>query len=1816
MRVAVLTGLACLAASALATAADFSTWQKKIKVTFAGYNKAETLTNFPVLTVFSNGMASGFSYGDFLSNTNQDLRFAASDGVSELNYEIDRWNTNGTSWVWVQVPNIASTNDFIWAYWGKPSVTAPSYTTNGATWSNGYRIVYHFNDPSGNAQDSTANRNTATNVGSGVTFVTNGYVGNAALIDAENDTMLIPPVTNAAFTASLWYFYGDLGSDNGWNTIFVRDGGTYHHLLVQDSSRTIGFYNGSQTLSATVLATNAWYYLTVVVSGTSYKLYLNGDLPPIVNSAAGFFDNTLYNLNRISTYQGSQQAARGRLDEIRFDNAVRSTNWIWACYMTMASNRAFESYGVVQVGGMPLVANAGATNVLSTTADLVGNVTATGTSATAVSVYWDTTDRGTNRLWTYTNGPMTATALGVTTNAATGLSSNTTYWFTYYATNSMGESWATPSLSFKTPGLPAVDNDGGPSNVTPTTATLNGVLTAGVSAQVRVQWGLASGTLDNTNDFGTRSEGPFFTNIAGLTKGTAYSYRCYASNAYGEAWSAVTNFNTSGDLEILSSTNLVWTQSGLFTNDGVRVSGTGTVVTLQVHPIYGTLVEYYFKNLIVTNGATILCKGQTNGPLYDANGKGVSIISSGDVIVGTMSAISADGQGYANTRGPGVGGTGWPGQSGGGYGGVGGDGEVGEVGGTTYGSYAQPLCLGSGGGRYESMWHYAGGAIKITAAGKVQVDGMVTANSQPSPQNFTGAGSGGSIWITAGPTFSGSGVVCANGGTNVNQNYNVGGGGGGRVAVYATANAFSGTVSAYGGVRRYYSSPCGHGAAGTVFVKLASQSYGSLILDNSGLTNTWARGNGAARLATASDTGNYTFDNIVLKRAGYLEIVGTETVNVAQATVNCGTGDVTGKLTWTLGRGSLLLPSAYVVSNFTLALNNGTPEGLTDLVITNGAKLSHWANVSAELYRLNLNLTSLVVCAGSAVDASGKGYEAGYGPGRASGPANPGAGGAGHGGVGGDPFALPGAGGLTYGSALAPTNSGSGGVQAATGITPGGGAVKIVAGDVTVDGTITVDAPSSTKDAYFDTPGSAGSIWIKAANLYGGAAGRITANGASHGGDHYNTGGGGGGRIAIDVNANNFGGQILAYGGARGGPVAGNRSYYGSAGTIYTKTSTGANGDLIVDNNGITDTGSRGNSAAHLALANDAASYTFDNIILRNGGHLEIVGNETLNVTPTTINNGQGDPSGKLTWTMGKGTLSMPANYVVTNYTLALNNGTPASLTDLTLASGAKLTHSANATDETYRLDLALSSFTVNAGAVVDATRKGYSSAQGPGKGYLIAQNDDGTGASHGGVSGRPRAPGGREDVTSPPTYGSLSQPTNMGSGGGGWTTPGGGAVKIVTTGEIAMNGTVTADGTSSTTGYNNDSPGSGGSIWLQCSRLSGTTAAAITARGGTHGADYYDTGGAGGGRIAIYTPDNGYSGLILADGGLGRSSSFAGGNGTILIKRPTQTYGTLVINATNVVETPSAARLSASNDVATWAFDELVLTNRGRLEVVSGQTLDLSGAVVQGGGGTLVNNGTVNLPANHTITNYTLEINQGALLKGVQFLTVASGGVITHTLNSSNETYRMDFSVPNLTIQAGGQVSADRKGFNSSYGPGAANALYKGSSYGGVGLNYSAGPYGSATAPTNLGSGGFLWSDQKRAGGAIKLTVRKTLVVDGTITARGETNATLYGSAASGGSIWLDVGRLSGSGSIRADGLANNQGWNGGSGGGRIAIGYAKGGLPNMPAFGLYTNRETISTNITVKGGYNIGADGPEDGSIYIYQAVRPAEGSLFTLY
>ena len=75
---------------------------------------------------------------------------------------------------------------------------------------------------------------------------------------------------------------------------------------------------------------------------------------------------TLSDVN-IARENGGQRYLNARMDEVRISNVARSTNWLWATYLNIASNNAFNSHGPVTAIG-----NANVPPVLST----IGNQTA------------------------------------------------------------------------------------------------------------------------------------------------------------------------------------------------------------------------------------------------------------------------------------------------------------------------------------------------------------------------------------------------------------------------------------------------------------------------------------------------------------------------------------------------------------------------------------------------------------------------------------------------------------------------------------------------------------------------------------------------------------------------------------------------------------------------------------------------------------------------------------------------------------------------------------------------------------------------------------------------------------------------------------------------------------------------------------------------------------------------------------------------------------------------------------------------------------------------------------------------------------------------------------------------------------------------------------------------------------------------------------------------------------------------------------------------------------------------------------------------
>jgi hypothetical protein len=169
-----------------------------------------------------------------------------------------------------------------------------------------------------------------------------------------------------------------------------------------------------------------------------------------------------------------------------------------------------------------------------------------------------------------------------------------------------------------------------------------------------------------------------------------------------------------------------------------------------------------------------------------------------DALIEPGGALTADANGFAAGQGPGAGLTMSSVGSGGGYGGVGGASAL-QPGGISYGSATSPTDPGSGGGfgvGFSGSGSQGGGAIRLTVAGTLTANGLLTAEGNSAVDENAGGGAGGSLWISAG-RITGNGVIAAEGGSG--ELYLGGGGGGGRIAINAHSNEFAGTLSVLGG---------------------------------------------------------------------------------------------------------------------------------------------------------------------------------------------------------------------------------------------------------------------------------------------------------------------------------------------------------------------------------------------------------------------------------------------------------------------------------------------------------------------------------------------------------------------------------------------------------------------------------------------------------------------------------------------------------------------------------------------------------------------------------------------------------------------------------------------------------------------------------------------------------------------------------------------------------------------------------------------------------------------------------------------------------
>jgi hypothetical protein len=338
-----------------------------MQITFSGYTNAAALLDFPVLVRLSTNIP-GFSYAQFASpGDGADLRFTGTN-ETELPFQIEQWNPAGESLIWVQVPSLASTNDYITAYWGNAADSAmPPCNTNGAVWatlsgSNDFLLVYHLSQSGLPFADSTL-QYPAT---SGVAPVsTTGMIGRGCAFNGTSQFLNGGLVNiGKTFTLSAWVNIAPAAmseqtiwcnKQGGWNTagfdFYVNSYQTNDGKVYFDTADGVGGSVSPRT-AAHAVTFGQWHLLTGTMDGVNgvVHVYVDGVDQTIATGVDTAFQAT--NSVRCGALLTGTPGTTGGLcfnglmDEARIENSVRSSAWVWASWATVA-NSAFATYGSI-----------------------------------------------------------------------------------------------------------------------------------------------------------------------------------------------------------------------------------------------------------------------------------------------------------------------------------------------------------------------------------------------------------------------------------------------------------------------------------------------------------------------------------------------------------------------------------------------------------------------------------------------------------------------------------------------------------------------------------------------------------------------------------------------------------------------------------------------------------------------------------------------------------------------------------------------------------------------------------------------------------------------------------------------------------------------------------------------------------------------------------------------------------------------------------------------------------------------------------------------------------------------------------------------------------------------------------------------------------------------------------------------------------------------------------------------------------------------------------------------------------------------------
>lgn len=323
--------------------------QLDVKPSAGVIGATEQLEDFPVLLRLSEQI-SGFSYSDFALPNGGDL-LIVDDGGRALPHEIDTWNPDGESLVWVKVPSFDG-NTVLHLLYGNAQ-----HAASGATgvWS-GYVGVWHMGEAEGIAKDATGNGLDANPDGTvaeklsemkaGAGVVGCGRINQLLATTAYRNRLVVADYDRfnlgGTFTISGWFNAFEI---NGWPRLFSRRGvnnGWEQEISNQDGRVNVFGWDSTYGSIDTDPIVGKWVYLVFAYDGARVHCYSNGRLVSSL-SITEVQDNASP-LAIGGNAANNEYTFPGIYDEVRLCDGTLDALRVAADYATV-QNPAFMQYG-------------------------------------------------------------------------------------------------------------------------------------------------------------------------------------------------------------------------------------------------------------------------------------------------------------------------------------------------------------------------------------------------------------------------------------------------------------------------------------------------------------------------------------------------------------------------------------------------------------------------------------------------------------------------------------------------------------------------------------------------------------------------------------------------------------------------------------------------------------------------------------------------------------------------------------------------------------------------------------------------------------------------------------------------------------------------------------------------------------------------------------------------------------------------------------------------------------------------------------------------------------------------------------------------------------------------------------------------------------------------------------------------------------------------------------------------------------------------------------------------------------------------------